>query len=95
MKEIGIPSVNGMTSALKSGAIGAVGGAVVGLSQKFFGTGIWGGLAGIAIAGSMLKGSSGEIVSTVMGFDIGKQIVAGGLGTKAAATSTASQFTMI
>jgi hypothetical protein len=89
MKEFGMPSVNGMTGALKSGAIGAVGGAVYGLSQKFFGTGIWGGLAGIAAAGSILKGVSSEIISTVLGFEMGKQFVAGGLniGTSKAAST--------
>lgn len=78
MKEIGLPSVSGMTSALKSGAVGAIGGAVYGLSQKFFGTGLWGALAGIIAAGSVLKGQAGETVATVLGFEIGKSFIGGG-----------------
>ena len=99
MKEIGVPSVSGMTGALKSGAIGAVGGAAYGLSQKFLGTGIWGALAGIAVAGSVLKGVSSEIVSTVLGFQIGQQIVVGGLsgitGKTAQTTQTGSGYTVV
>ena len=98
MKEIGVPSVSGMTGALKSGAIGAVGGAAYGLSQKFLGTGIWGALAGIAVAGSVLKGVSSEIVSTVLGFQIGQQIVVGGLTGltgKTTSTSTSSSYTVV
>jgi hypothetical protein len=82
MKEIGIPSVSGMTGALKCGAIGAVGGAVIGLSNKFFGTGLWGALAGIAAAGSILKGDEGKIISTVLGFQIGQQLFGNFTGSK-------------
>jgi hypothetical protein len=98
MKELGIPSVSGMTGALKSGAIGAVGGAAYGLSQKFLGTGIWGALAGIALAGSVLKGVSSEIVSTVLGFQIGQQLIAGGLKgstSTPSTTQTGSGYTVI
>lgn len=99
MKEIGVPSVSGMTGALKSGAIGAVGGAAYGLSQKFLGTGIWGALAGIAVAGSVLKGVSSEIVSTVLGFQIGQQLVTGGLSgmtsTAKTATTQGAGYTVI
>ena len=98
MKELGVPSVSGMTGALKSGAIGAVGGAAYGLSQKFLGTGIWGALAGIAVAGSVLKGVSSEIVSTVLGFQIGQQLVSGGLsgmGKTAQTTQTGSGYTVV
>ena len=90
MKEIGVPSVSGMTGALKSGAIGAVGGAAYGLSQKFLGTGIWGALAGIAVAGSLLKGVSSEIVSTVLGFQIGQQLVTSGLSGMTSSAKTAT-----
>ena len=99
MKEIGVPSVSGMTGALKSAGIGAVGGAAYGLSQKFLGSGIWGALAGIAVAGSVLKGVSSEIVSTVLGFQIGQQIVSGGLsgitGKGAQTTQTGSGYTVV
>ena len=94
MKEIGVPSVSGMTSALKAGAIGAVGGAIVGLSNKFFGTGMWGALAGIAAAGSILKGDEGKIISTVLGFQIGQQIVGGFTGTKVSG-NVASVYTVV
>lgn len=95
MKEIGIPSVSGMTSALKSGAIGAVGGAIVGLSNKYFGTGLWGGLIGIAAAGSILKGSAGETIATVLGFDIGKNLIANGIGKTTTTTAAASNYSVI
>lgn len=78
--QVGIPTVSGMTGAVKSGAIGAIGGAVVSFSQKTFGSGLYGGLAAIALAGSVLKGTAGEIVSTNIGFELGKQIFEGKIG---------------
>lgn len=92
MDKIGVPTISGMTGALKSGAIGAVGGAIYGLSQKFLGTGIWGGLGGIALAGSVLKGVQSEIVSTVLGFEIGKNLLD---GSTAKTNETPSQYSVV
>lgn len=84
---IGVPSVHGITGALKSAAIGGVGALAVGLSKKFFGSGLIGGVAGIALAGSVLKGTSGEIVSTVLGYQLVNDLFGGTVSTGSAAVS--------
>lgn len=86
MQNIGVPTVSGITNAIKSGAVGAVGGILVGLSNSLFGNGIVGGLAGIGLAGSAIKGVQGEIIATVLGFEIGKNIMLGNMFSQPAAT---------
>jgi len=76
-----------MKDALSGAGVGAVGGLIYGLSQSIFGTGIWGGLAGIVIAGSVLKGTAGEIVATVLGFEIGKNLLVSGSAVNTAIKS--------
>ncbi len=76
-KSIGVPSVKGITGALKSAAVGGAGGLLVGLSQSVLGNGMAGGLAGIALAGSVLKGESADIISTILGFQLAQNLFSG------------------
>jgi len=81
-----------MTSALKCAAIGGVGAGLVTLSKKFLGSGLIGGIGGIAIAGSVLKGSSGEMISTILGYQLVKDLFDGTLSTSTStSTSTSSE----
>ena len=95
MDKIGIPSVSGMKTALTGATVGAAGGALFALSQRMFGTGIWGGLAGIALAGSAVKGSAGEAISTVLGFQIGQSLLASMGSGKTVTTSLSEGFQAI
>lgn len=63
---VGVPSVKGMGGALKDFGVGAIGGLVFLLSYKLFGG--LGVIAAPLIAGSMIKGERGQIISTMAGF---------------------------
>lgn len=65
-KTVGVPTVKGMGSAFKSFAVGAGGGLVFLLAYKLFGA--LGIIAAPLIAGSMIKGERGEMISTIAGF---------------------------
>jgi hypothetical protein len=66
--KIGVPSKSGMKKAFTDYAIGAGGGLAYGLGQGLFGNGLIGTLAGPLLAGSIVKGSRGEILATMAGF---------------------------
>ena len=83
-EKIGAPSVKGIKEAVIGALIGAAGGALYGISTAIFGNGLLGALAGIAVAGSMIKGTRGEIISTVLGFQIGQSLFSGGSGNNSA-----------
>jgi len=93
MNNVGTPSVSGMKSALEGAGVGLVGGALVGLSTKLFGSGILGSVAGIVLAGSVLKGESSKIVTTVLGEPLGEGLFTSGgplSGLLSSASSTVS-----
>lgn len=75
---VGVPTVKGMTGSIKDAGIGGVGALLYMLSQNMFGTGLWGAIIGIALAGSVVKGTAGEIISVVLGFEAVKSLMAGG-----------------
>jgi len=66
--KVGVPSVKGVRNAFGDFAYGAIGGAVYGLTSAIFGSGFLGLLAAPLVAGSMIKGERGTIISTVAGF---------------------------
>lgn len=76
MKEIGTPTKKGVKSALMDYATGAGGGLVYSILANVLGNGLIGGAAGAAIAGSVIKGTKGEILATMLGF----QAIVGGFG---------------
>ena len=68
MAKIGVPSVRGVKHAFGDFAYGAIGGATYGLVSSIFGSGFLGLLAAPIVAGSVVKGERGTIISTVAGF---------------------------
>jgi len=68
-KGIGVPSVGGLKSALRCYGYGAGGGLVYSLATGVFGSGLLGSLASAALTGSVIKGTQGEILATVLGFN--------------------------
>lgn len=91
-KSIGIPSARGMKSAFTDFAIGAGGGLVYTLAQALFGSGLIGALAAPVLAGSIIKGSRGQILSTIAGFTLLSSAM--GVSSAAPAASTATTGTM-
>lgn len=71
MAEIGVPSVRGVMGALQDYGYGAVGGAVYRVGSEMLGSGLVGGAAAAALAGSVVKGTKGEIIATMAGFTAG------------------------
>jgi hypothetical protein len=82
-KRIGAPSVGGMKESLIDYALGAGGGIVYAISTAITGSGLIGGLAGAALAGSIIKGTRGTVIATVLGF----QTILGSLGGGGGAAS--------
>jgi len=63
-----MPSVSGVKDAMIDYAVGLGGGLIYALSVGFTGSGLLGGLVGAGLAGSMVKGSRGTAIATVLGF---------------------------
>ena len=76
-----------MKDAFIDFAIGGAGGLVFGLGRALLGTGLLGALAAPVIAGSVVKGPRGQILSTVAGF-----VLTSGLfgGSQSAAASNSA-----
>jgi len=66
---IGAPSVSGLKGAAIDYGLGMGGFLLTALSAAMFGSGFWGGLAGAALAGSVIKGTRGTVIATVLGFN--------------------------
>lgn len=92
-EKIGTPSTGGMKSALTDFAIGAAGGFLYDVATGILGNGLFGGLAGAALAGSMVKGVRGEIIATTLGFQAGMSLI-GGNATQAAEAAPANSNVM-
>ncbi len=77
--DIGIPSARGITGAVQSYGVGAVGGVVYQLASGFVGgTGmspLIGGIAAAALAGSVVKGPRGDMIATAAGFQTGLSLL--------------------
>ena len=65
-KMLGVPTVKGIGSAFKDFGVGAIGGLLFLVAYKLFGA--LGVLAAPLIAGSMIKGERGSMISTMAGF---------------------------
>jgi len=76
MKSIGVPTVQGMKGAFGNFLKGGAGGMVQGLGTAIFGNGIIGSIMAVVMAGSVMKGSSAEIIATVAGYEAGKGLFA-------------------
>lgn len=76
---VGVPTVRSMGSAFGDYGAGFAGGAVYGLIQGMLGNGILGSLAAPVVAGSVIKGVRGSILSTIAGFQAGSDMFTGGL----------------
>ncbi len=87
---IGVPTGSGVKDAAVAGGVGAIGALIVGLSQRFLGTGIWGSLAGIVLAGSILKDGEGKIIATVLGYQLGQGVFGGITGRASSAAAPSS-----
>tara|TARA_Y100000310_G_C20312995_1_gene637106 strand:+ start:306 stop:551 length:246 start_codon:yes stop_codon:yes gene_type:complete len=75
--------MKGVTSSLMDFGIGMAGGLVYSLSQAFLGSGLWGGLLGAGVAGSVIKGEKGTIIATILGF----QSIVGGMNSSTPASN--------
>jgi len=81
MAKIGVPSIGGVKEAMIDYGLGAGGGIVYALSTALTGSGLIGGLVGAGIAGSVIKGTRGSTIATMLGF----MTIVGGLGGGATA----------
>ena len=79
--------MRGVQDSLIDYAVGLGGGVVYALSSAFLGSGLIGGLIGAGVAGSVIKGTRGTAIATILGFQtivgsIGQQAKAAGGGTE-------------
>lgn len=86
-KMLGVPTVKGIGSAFKDFGVGAIGGLLFLIAYKLFGP--LGVLAAPLIAGSMIKGERGSMISTMAGFMLLAAVVLG-VGTASSNTSSDS-----
>jgi len=68
-ENIGVPSVGGFKHSMVSYAYGAGGGLIYSLFTGIMGNGLLGSLVSAGLAGSVIKGTKGEIIATVLGFN--------------------------
>jgi len=63
-----MPTVSGVKDSMIDYAVGLGGGLIYALSTGFTGSGLLGGLIGAGLAGSVVKGTRGTAIATVLGF---------------------------
>jgi len=63
-----------MGSSFKEFGLGLAGGAVYQLAKSFLGNGILATLAAPLLAGSVIKGNEGMVISTVAGFEAAQSL---------------------
>jgi len=90
-KKIGMPTRSGMKGSVTDYAVGAGGGLLFAITRGIFGSGLLGGLLSAGIAGSVIKGTRGEILATMLGF---QSIVGAQAETASADTSSDSRGSM-
>ena len=88
-EKIGMPSMGGVRNSLIDYAVGLGGGVVYALSTAFLGSGLIGGLIGAGIAGSVIKGTRGTAIATILGF---QSII--GATTQSGASAVADEDTL-
>jgi len=67
-EKVGMPTMGGVKSSMIDYAVGLGGGLIYALSTAFTGSGLIGGLIGAGLAGSVVKGTRGTAIATVLGF---------------------------
>ena len=77
--KVGVPSMKGVQDSLIDYAVGLGGGIIYALSASLLGSGLIGGLIGAGIAGSVVKGTRGTAIATILGF----QTIVGSVGQAA------------
>jgi hypothetical protein len=66
---IGVPNASGFKGALMGYLYGAGGGLVYKFASQFLGSSMLGSVAAAALAGAVVKGPTGEMLATVIGFN--------------------------
>jgi len=87
MPNVGVPSAKGVKSAFADFGYGAIGGAVYGLTTAILGSGFLGLLAAPLVAGSVVKGERGTMISTMAGFLALASLFSGSGSTSASSAS--------
>tara|TARA_Y100000310_G_scaffold222734_1_gene224471 strand:+ start:4615 stop:4956 length:342 start_codon:yes stop_codon:yes gene_type:complete len=87
---IGVPTMRGIQDSLIDYAVGLGGGVIYALSNAFTGSGLLGGLIGAGLAGSVVRGSRGTAIATILGF----QSIIGTIGNTAAVTNDGNEGVM-
>jgi len=67
-EKVGMPTMGGVKNSMIDYAVGLGGGLIYALSTAFTGSGLIGGLIGAGLAGSVVKGTRGTAIATVLGF---------------------------
>lgn len=86
MEKVGVPTFGGIKESMINYALGLGGGLLYALSTSILGSGLFGGLLGAGIAGAAIKGTRGEIIATVLGF----QTVVGAISNASASNNQQS-----
>ena len=66
-KDITVPTVRGFMGAVGDYAYGVAGGTVYNLAATYTGSGLIGSAIAAALAGSVIRGTRGEIIATMAG----------------------------
>jgi len=67
-EKVGMPTVTGFKDSILDFGVGLGGGILYALSAGFTGSGLIGGLIGAGLAGSVIKGTRGTAIATILGF---------------------------
>ena len=74
---IAVPTAGGVTRSLTNYGVGILAGVGYKMISGITGSGLIGGALSAAVTGAMVKGSAGEVIATMAGFQTGQ----GGLGS--------------
>ena len=88
--KVGMPSLGGVKDSIIDYALGAGGGIVYALSTAITGSGLIGGLLGAGLAGSVIKGTRGTVIATILGF----MTIVGGLSGAGASQASSDAGVM-
>ena len=72
---VGVPTASSMGNAFGDFGVGLAGGAVYSFVSNLLGNGILGYLAAPVLAGSVIKGPRGQVISTLAGFRAGADLL--------------------
>lgn len=90
MKTISVPTMKGMGSSFKDLGIGALAGVVLLFATRIFGA--LGFLAAPILAGSMFKGDTGKVITTLSGVALGMALLGGGGGSSTSSSSGSGEM---